>query len=351
MRFSAEVQMDDRLYGTRNKRGDWSPNAAAGTAPLFVFPPLPLNFLKWLPHYFLPYNLLYALSAVAWWHWVLPDVEVMKTLSWGWILELYVVNAIAIFVWFGIFELRLYISKAQGNRFKYNAKWPSEIKNPAFFFQKQNLDAFVWTFLSGIPIWTALEVGILYAYANGYVPWLTFAENPVYLAVLALLVPVIHEFHFFCIHRLIHTPFLYKYVHTVHHNSVNPSPFSSLAMHPVEHLLYLGVSLWHLVIPSNPLLALYQLHFAGFGAIPGHIGFDKVEITDKSAMDSHAYIHYLHHKCFEVNYGDGLIPLDKWFGTFHSGSEEDGERMQARFEKKKARVNARARARRGAAAE
>ena len=34
----------------------------------------------------------------------------------------------------------------------------------------------------------------------------------------ALLVPVIHEFHFFLIHRLIHTPLLYKYVHSVHHN-------------------------------------------------------------------------------------------------------------------------------------
>jgi sterol desaturase/sphingolipid hydroxylase (fatty acid hydroxylase superfamily) len=330
-----EFQMDDLLYGSRDKRGDWSPDQPATNAPVFVFPPQPLNFLKWLPHYFLPYNFLFALTAVAWWQWVLPDIEAMKTLSWSWALWLYGVNAMAIFVWFGIFELRLYISKTQGNRFKYNGKWPSELKNSVFFFRNQNLDGFVWTFLSGIPIWTALEVGILYAYANGYVPWLTFAENPFYLAALVLVVPILHEFHFFCIHRLLHTRLFYKYVHSVHHNSVNPSPFSSLAMHPVEHLLYLGVSLWHLVIPSNPLIALYQLHYAGFGAIPGHIGFDKMEVANDKAIDSNAHIHYLHHKYFEVNYGDGLIPLDKWFGTFHDGSQEGEARMQARYELKK----------------
>ncbi|MDX8433554.1 sterol desaturase family protein [Mesorhizobium abyssinicae] len=332
--------MDDLQYGTRNKRGDWAPNEPAGTAPLFVFPPRPLAVLKWLPSYFLPYNVLFALSAVAWWRFVLPDVEVMKTLSVGWILWLFVVNCAALLVFFGVFELRLYILRAQGNRFKYNGKWPSEQKSNAFFFENQNLDNMLRTFGTGMPIWTAIEVAILYAYANGYVPWLSFAEHPLYLFLLALVVPIIHETHFFLLHRTIHWAPLYKLVHSVHHNSVNPSPWSSLSMHPVEQLGYLGVAFWHLIIPSNPLLALYQLHYAGFGAIPGHVGFDKVELTEDTSVDSHAYIHYLHHKYFEVNYGDGLIPFDRWLGTFHDGSKEGEARMQARYEKKKARANA-----------
>ncbi len=333
--------MDDTTYGKRNKRGDWTPNDPATVAPLFVFPPQPLKLLKWLPHYFLPYNLLFGLSALAWWYWVLPDVAAMAAPSLGWILKLYVINTLSVFAWFGLFELRLYRQRAQGNRFKYNAKWPSEHPSPAFMFKSQNLDSFVWTICSAVPIWTAIQVGFLYLFANGYVPWLTLHDSPVYLICLALLVPVIHEVHFFCIHRLIHTPFLYKWVHSVHHNSVNPSPFSSLAMHPVEHLLYFSVALWHLVLPSNPVLALYQLHVAGYGAVPGHIGFDKIELTEDRAMESHAYLHYLHHKHFEVNYGDGLIPLDKWFGTFHDGSKEGDAQMTARYKKKKARLNAR----------
>ena len=64
--------MDDLKYGRRDKRGDYHPSEPAGTAPLFVLPPRPLALLKWLPSYFLPYNVLFFLSALAWWQWVVP---------------------------------------------------------------------------------------------------------------------------------------------------------------------------------------------------------------------------------------------------------------------------------------
>lgn len=107
-------------------------------------------------------------------------------------------------------------------------------------------------------------------------------------------------------------------------------------MHPVEAFLYHAVVFWHLIIPSNPIVALFQLHGAGFGAVNGHIGFDKLELSEDNTLDSHAYAHYLHHKYFEVNYGgDGLIPLDKWFGSWHDGSKAGDAQMQARFERKR----------------
>jgi len=40
-----------------------------------------------------------------------------------------------------------------------------------------------------------------------------------------------------------------------------------------------------------------------------------------------------------VNYGDGLIPLDRWFGTFHDGSPQAEAQMLARYAAKKARLN------------
>ncbi|ARO30718.1 fatty acid hydroxylase protein [Rhizobium sp. NXC14] len=333
--------MDDLNFGKRNKRGDWAPNQPVETAPLFVFPPQLTAILKWLPHYFLPWNLIFAVSAIAYWGWIIPPAATMQMLSLGWIAWLYAVNAICVFLFYGAFELHLYVLKRQENRFKYNGKFPADQKNNAFWFQSQNLDNILRTFLSGVVIWTTIEAGMLWAYANGYAPWLGFAENPWMLALVALVVPIIHEFHFFCIHRLIHTPFLYKWVHSVHHNSVNPSPWSSLSMHPVEHLLYLGTAFYHLILPSNPVIMLYQLHYAGFGAIPGHVGFDKVEIGRETLVDSHAYAHYLHHKYFEVNYGDALIPLDKWFGTWHDGSPEGEAQMQERYRRRKERLQAR----------
>ncbi|MFQ8431394.1 sterol desaturase family protein [Amaricoccus sp. W119] len=340
--------MDDLQYGKRNKRGDWAPNEPLTLAPVFQLPFDFKAFLKWIPHYFFPWNIIFAISAVAYWAWIIPSVETMQTLSFGWAFWLYAVNAVLTFLFFGAFELHLYVLKRQENRFKYNGKFPSESKNSVFWFQSQNFDNILRTFLSGVTIWTAIEVIVLWAFANGYAPWLSFADHPVYLAALALAVPIIHEFHFFCIHRLIHTPFLYKWVHSVHHNSINPSPWSSLSMHPIEHLLYFSTMFYHLIIPSNPIIALYQLNYAAFGAIPGHVGFDKVEVGDDKSFDSHAYAHYLHHKYFEVNYGDALIPLDKWFGTWHDGSKEGDARMQERFRQRKAKI-AEAQARKAAA--
>ena len=337
------MAMDDLQFGTRNKRGDWAPKAALKLPPLWHKPFSLPKVLAWVPEYLFPWNAFHMATALLWWVYVVPDQETLKTLSWGWALWLYAANAAAIFLFYGAIELVWYVKKKQGTRFKYNAKFPAEQPSDVFWFKSQNIDNFLRSFFISIPLWTLVQVIFLHAFATGYVPWLSWSDHWVWLAVLTLLAPAIHEVHFFCIHRLIHVPILYKWIHSVHHNSVNPSPWSSLSMHPVEGFLYHAVALWHLVLPSNPMVAMYQLHLAGFGAVNGHIGFDKLEITENTPLTSHAYAHYLHHKLFEVNYGgDGLIPLDKWFGSFHDGSKEGEARMQARYEKKKARLNAKA---------
>ena len=333
--------MDDLKFGTRNKRGDWAPFAHLSLPPFWQKPLSLPKVLAWIPEYLWPWNAFHMATALLWWAYVVPDVEVLKTLSWGWALWLYAVNAAAIFVFYGAIELFWYVKKKQGSRFKYNGKFPAEQPSDVFWFKSQNIDNFLRSFFISIPLWTLVQVFFLHAFASGYVPWLSWSDNWLWLVVLTLLCPAIHEVHFFLIHRLIHVPILYKWIHSVHHNSVNPSPWSSLSMHPVEGFLYHAVALWHLVIPSNPIVAMFQLHLAGFGAVNGHIGFDKLELTEDRTLDSHAYAHYLHHKYFEVNYGgDGLIPLDKWFGYWHDGSKEGDARMNARFEKKKARMNA-----------
>lgn len=331
--------MDDLQYGKRNKRGDWQPNDAIGIAPLFVFPPQPLKFIKWLPGYVFPWNALFLGLAVIFWFWLTPDVETLRTLTPGWIAYIFVRNSLLVLFLYGLLELRLYIRRGQGTHFKYNGKWPSEQPSDAFMFKSQNIDNIVRTFASGVPIWTAYEVFGLWSYANGWGLWGTFAGHPYWFAFLILVLPIYHEFHFYCIHRLIHTPLLYKWVHSVHHNSVNPSPWSSLSMHPVEHLLYFSDSLIHLIVPSHPLLFLYNLQITGTGAVVGHIGFDKIELGSQSAFDTHAYAHYLHHKHFEVNYADGTTALDKLFGTWHDGSPEAEASFQARYQKKVARMN------------
>ncbi len=146
----------------------------------------------------------------------------------------------------------------------------------------------------------------------------------------------------FClVHRLIHVPVFCRWIHKLHHNGVNPAPFSSLSMPPVGHLLYFSGILIRFIVSSNPVLAIYHLYFAGYGAVVGHIGFDKVVLDDETAVPTLACNHYLHHKYFEVNYSEGLAAPDKLSGTFHDGTKEGERLMNERYQVKRARAKAR----------
>jgi sterol desaturase/sphingolipid hydroxylase (fatty acid hydroxylase superfamily) len=333
--------MDDLQFGKRNKRGDWAPNQALESAGLWTWPPNPSRMGGWLKGYFWPWNLLFIVLSALWWKFVLPDMDTMRTLGWGWMLKLLGANWIGIFLFYSVFEIRYYRMRVQGQSFKYNGRFPSEQPSDVFWFKNQNIDNFIRSFFVSVPIGTAIEVFILWSYANGAVPTVQWNEHPIYLVCMFLIAPAIHEVHFYVIHRAMHWPPFYRFVHSVHHNSTNPSPWSSMSMHPVESALYFGVALWALVIPSHPIVAVYLVNIAGFGAIVGHIGFDQLRVSNGRSMNSHAYAHYLHHKFFEVNYSDnGTFPLDQIFGTWHDGSPEGERLMRERFEKKKRRLNA-----------
>jgi sterol desaturase/sphingolipid hydroxylase (fatty acid hydroxylase superfamily) len=334
--------MDDALYGKRDKRGDWKPSKLNAYPPVFIWPAQPIAFAKWLfgyPGYILPWNLLYGVVAVLMWTYLTPSMETMRHLAPEWIAFLLARNTAAVFLFYGAFHLRLYIQKRQGTSFKFNGKWPST-NNSAFMFGNQNIDNIIWTFACGVPIWTAYEVLTLWAFANDYIPYVSFAEHPVYCLALFFLIPVWRDLHFYLVHRLIHSHFLYHTVHKLHHNNVNPGPWSGLAMHPVEHLLYFSVVLIHWLVPSHPIHAIFNLAHAALAAAPGHAGFERVVLGDGTSVDLHCYDHYLHHKFFECNYADGVIPIDKWFGTFHDGSKEAEERMNARFMERAAKQRA-----------
>ena len=100
---------------------------------------------------------------------------------------------------------------------------------------------------------TAFQVLVMWAMANGYAPTITFAEDQVWFLLALVLVPIWSAFHFYWIHRLLHVPFLYKRVHALHNRNVNVGPWSGMAMHPVEHLLYLSTLLIHFVVPTHPI--------------------------------------------------------------------------------------------------
>merc|ERR1712023_81864 len=94
-----------------------------------------------------------------------------------------------------------------------------------------------------------------------------FWDTPGWSVFQLALVVYWRDFHFFFVHRLMHPwfhyklglkdgdvgAFLYRHVHSLHHKSHNPGPWSGLSMHPVEHALYYTCTLLPLVTTLHPL--------------------------------------------------------------------------------------------------
>jgi sterol desaturase/sphingolipid hydroxylase (fatty acid hydroxylase superfamily) len=308
----------------------WAPDEPLEYPPVFVWPPRPVPFLRWFagfPGYLFPYNAMYLLVAIGVWYFATPSVESMSTLGVSWVAAVLLRNAVLLVGWYGVFHLRLYVRKSQQQEYKYNAKWPGG--GDRFTFGSQIRENVFWSLASGLPIWTAWEVVTLWLFASGRIPWIHFSDHPVWFVALLLLIPLWRELHFYAVHRLIHWPPLYKTVHSLHHRNTNPAPWSGLSMHPVEHLLYFSAVAIHWVVPSHPIHAMFNSFHLMMAPVPGHAGFERVEVGSAS-FETGGYNHYLHHKYFEVNYADGAIPFDKWFGSFHDGTPESDARMKER---------------------
>lgn len=253
------------------------------------------------------------------WFCLQPEMSRCVHFHWSWIGQLWARNLGLMVLVYGSFYLLMYMVRVDGTKGKYTSQWPAK-NSVRFLFKNQVWDNFFWTFVVGGAVWTAYEVVTMWLYANHRLPYLDWARHPVWFIVWLVMIPFWREFHFYWIHRFIHWKPLYKRVHYLHHKNVDVNPWSGMAMHPAEHLLYFSVVLIHWVIPSHPLHFIYNLQHAGLAPVSGHLGFEGPVIDGKVPIGS--YFHYLHHRYFECNYGESVLPLDKWFGTFRDGLPE-----------------------------
>ena len=323
---------DSRGEGTTDSRGEWQPAERPAAPPIWAWPPRPLQSLKWLfsyPGYLWPWNTIIAAIAILTWFYTQPELARMAEFRVDWIAQIYVRNLGLLVLFFGGLHLWLYVFKGQGTKLKFNPKWPGG-KNPTFLGGTQLRDNVFWCVASGCTVWTAYEAVMMWSYANGLLPYVDWETNPVYFVALLLMLMAWHMVHFYFGHRLLHWKPLYKAAHHLHHKNVNIGPWSGLSMHPIEHVLYFSLVLIYWIVPSHPIHAMFTLQFAALMPAPGHAGFNEIG-KGKAALPSD-FFHYLHHRYFECNYGGPMVPLDRWFGTFHDGTPEAHAHMQKRWE-------------------
>ncbi|MEM1197957.1 MAG: sterol desaturase family protein [Pseudomonadota bacterium] len=310
------------------------PPVPVKVSPLFTWPLKPLNYVKWVADrwFALAENSILVLVALVSWYWFQPSLEVAKTLEPGWITQMYVRNFVLLVIVAGGLHLYFYTFRRQDQDLQYDVR---ELKTPsrAFTFKSQVHDNMFWSLGSGVAFWTAYEVLMIWAMANGYAPLLSWASNPVWFVILFFLTPVWISFHFYWIHRLIHWPPLYKAVHALHHRNTNVGPWSGLSMHPGEHVLFFSSILIHFVIPAHPIHILFHMQHQALTAATSHTGFEGLVVKDKSRLALGTFHHQMHHRYFECNYGNLEVPWDKWFGSFHDGTDASHAKFQERRRK------------------
>lgn len=330
--------MIDEEIGTRNKKGDWKPSYLFSYGPLFELPFRPFIILKWIfshPGYILPWLFFYGLIGLIVYLFLTPNLEVTNNLHYSWCLPILLRNFILILLWFGFLHFRLYVKKSQSNLYKYNSNY-GEGSKEKFLFKNQIYDNMFLSLVSGSIFISFYEILALWCYSNNYFSNVNWNDNFIYCLILILLLPLYKDAHFYTGHRFLHSSVLYKYAHYVHHKNVNPGPWSGLAMHPIEHFIYFSFFIIFFIVPSHPFhfYFLYGI-FLFAPAVHGHSGYEKLMVNKKSGVGTGGHAHYLHHKYFECNYGDGNLPLDRWFGTLHDGSDEAQERMIKRMKERR----------------
>ena len=316
----------------RSPRPDnWNYRGPVIFSPLFSWPPNPRGAItavgkRWVT---LSRNTLFLLFAVIVYSYLLPEISSMKTLSMDWILPAFLRNVFLLILIAGGLHLYLFTFRGQGDKLKFDAKEQMETGR-RYTFRNQLYDNIFWSLTSGAMLWTAYEVLYFWGVANGVIPTFGFSDHPVLFALWLLVMPLILSAHFYWIHRLLHWPPMYKHVHSLHHRNTHIGPWSGMSMHPVEHLFYLSSVLVHFIIPSHPVIVLVHLYTRAMAPAFSHAGFEKVLLNDKKLVEAADFHHQLHHRFFECNYGNVDTPWDRWFGSYHDGSDEATQQMRQR---------------------
>jgi sterol desaturase/sphingolipid hydroxylase (fatty acid hydroxylase superfamily) len=249
--------------------------------------------------------------------------------SSGLIIQYYVVTGV-LFFFFYIWK-RTFAEYA-----KIQQKYPDnkQIKRELFY-------SLIFLLMAGTTITL-----IVWLNKNGY----TLAYKPIdkygwgYYFLSFFLMIFLHDTYFYWTHRFMHLKPVFKYVHKVHHESTNPTPFTCYAVHPLEGLFQVG-ALYLIVftIPHHSSMATIFFGYAFIVNIVGHTGHEFLprwfvrHIVLKWINTS--VHHNLHHSNVKSNYGYYFNFWDTIMKTSHKKYEEHFEAVADRRDKDKRSLN------------
>ena len=141
-----------------------------------------------------------------------------------------------------------------------------------------------------------------------------------YLFISALLFLFLHDTYYYWLHRWMHRPSVYKYIHQQHHDSIATTAWTSFSFDLPESLMQaIFLPIMVFVLPMHYSVVIFLLMFMTLSATINHL---DIEIYPKD-FNKHpvgkwligATHHSLHHSEFITNYGLYFTFWDHWMGT------------------------------------
>lgn len=195
----------------------------------------------------------------------------------------------------------------------------------------------IWYSMQSTLVFTGITIILLFTPVRQYTMIYSHIHDfPLwYIGVSLVLSLVIHDTYFYWMHRLLHHKLLFKRAHLVHHQSINPSPWTSYSFHVLEAVVEGGVLVViSSVMPMHPLTILLFTVSGFIINVYGHLGYELMprkfrhswlfEVVNTSVH------HNLHHKKFRGNYGLYFRVWDRVMGTEHPDYVKEYDQLQER---------------------
>ena len=232
------------------------------------------------------------------------------------IFSVYFVLTMSVYLYTYVFK------KYQLKRFKIQKDWPplSDI-----------ISDISWS-MSSMLIWVVMTGALIYLIGHGYTKvYLNVADwgIPYFIFTLVLFV-FLHDTYYYFAHKSMHQwDFMWKYVHSVHHTSRNPTPFSIFAFGPLE-AMYLGFYfiLIAFIIPINIYVIMLVFITNSFANIVGHMGYEFLELNINKKWSKYilnSIHHNMHHKYARHNYSIYFPFWDNFMNTMNPEYERESE--------------------------
>lgn len=141
-----------------------------------------------------------------------------------------------------------------------------------------------------------------------------------YLGLSFCAILVLQDTYFYFTHRILHHPYLFKWIHQGHHRSRVPTPWTSFAFEPSEALIH-GIFFVGLVfaIPLHFVTLIAAFITMTLWAIATHLGFELIPSSFslrwlRGGLIGPAH-HGIHHRQHQVHFGLYFTFWDRVLGT------------------------------------